>query len=118
MGMTIRIPAMAAGAVVLAGVAAAQPLPPVAAPPAEAAAPQPPPGPGLPEAQAGRFRLVPVPAARAGDAAFAPHSLLLDTATGRTWLLPPLQVGTQQTMIWMPVPFAPAAGGAPSPTPQ
>ncbi len=43
---------------------------------------------------------------------------MLDTATGRTWVLSPLQGGGAQTMIWTPVPFLSAAGTASTVTPR
>jgi hypothetical protein len=105
------------------GPAAPQPLPPIAAPPPGIAAAPPEGGGGPASPQAGgargRYELSLVPGSRLGQADFVPFALLLDTATGQTWLLPPLQLGAQQTMVWTPVPFLSAAGGtSTSPAPR
>ncbi len=116
---------MAAGVGLAAVIASAgaQPLPPIAAPPAQGSpgAPpgfgEPPPPPPAAAGSRGRYQLSLVQGGRLGPADFVPHALLLDTATGQTWLLPPLQLGAQQTMVWTPVPFLSAGTGAASATP-
>jgi hypothetical protein len=90
--------------------AEAQPLPPIASPaqaPAEApTAPPPMPAPGA--APAGRYRITLVPGAVVGQVLYAPYALLLDTATGQTWMLPPVQ--NNQPLLWTQVPFLSEAG--------
>jgi hypothetical protein len=95
--------------------AEAQPLPPIAGPaqaPAEAPATPPPmsgapmPGPAGPQRE--RYRITLVPGAVVGQVLYAPYALLLDTATGQTWMLPPVQ--NNQPLLWTQVPFLSEAG--------
>jgi hypothetical protein len=109
------------------GFAAAQGLPPIAAPPAGSVPAGPEAGPGAGEGASppgggggavARYGLTLVPGAAAGSTVQLPYVLMLDTATGRTWVLSPLQGGGAQTMIWTPVPFLSAAGTASTVTPR
>ncbi|MBV1799375.1 hypothetical protein [Siccirubricoccus sp. G192] len=90
--------------------AEAQPLPPIAGPvqaPAEAPATPPPmPNPAGPQRE--RYRITLVPGAAVGQVLYAPYALLLDTATGQTWMLPPVQ--NNQPLLWTQVPFLSEAG--------
>jgi hypothetical protein len=103
------------------GGAAGQGLPPIAAPPVDPGT-----GPGLgapptsPDGGAivARYGLTLVPGGATGSAVHLPYVLMLDTATGRTWVLWPLQGGGAQTMIWAPVPFLSPAGTASTTTPR
>jgi hypothetical protein len=63
------------------------------------------------EAQAGRYQMVAVPASQAQT---FPEALLLDTATGQSWLL---YHETGQAIQWLPLPFWAGKDRPPRPLP-
>ena len=105
--------------IALPAVAQAQPpaasLPPVAGPQQPSAPANSSDMPDADPQQVGRFQIVLVPTALAGSIVYAPFQMLLDTATGQTWMLPP--VTPDQRPMGVPLNYLanPAAAGAAPP---